>query len=140
MASDLTQKQGQEVIKWTCALGWPYPTAIWSPVPPCTTFPPRENSSPRNANTPKITRVLIQQRPQAQRLTERQGPVRDCKTSYKNSKMARGKHKNLSNRNQGYMASSEPSFLTTAIPGYPHDTWKARFWFQITSHDGDKGH
>jgi hypothetical protein len=28
MASDLTQKQGQEVIKWTCALGWPYPTAI----------------------------------------------------------------------------------------------------------------
>jgi hypothetical protein len=34
--------------------------------------------------------------------------------------MARGKGKNIGNRNQGYMASSEPSSSTTAIPGYPN--------------------
>jgi hypothetical protein len=35
--------------------------------------------------------------------------------------MAGGKHKNISNRNQGYLASSEPSSPTTASPGY-HNT------------------
>ena len=34
--------------------------------------------------------------------------------------MAKGKHKNLTNRNQGYMASSKPSSPTTANPGYPN--------------------
>jgi hypothetical protein len=33
--------------------------------------------------------------------------------------MVRGKHKNISNRNQGYLASSKPSSPTTASPGYP---------------------
>jgi hypothetical protein len=32
--------------------------------------------------------------------------------------MARGKGKNISNRNQGYLASSESSSPTTASPGY----------------------
>jgi hypothetical protein len=32
--------------------------------------------------------------------------------------MARGKCKDISNRNQGYLASSEPSSPTTASPGY----------------------
>ena len=32
--------------------------------------------------------------------------------------MAGGKHKNRSNRNQGYLASSEPNFPTIASPGY----------------------
>ena len=31
-----------------------------------------------------------------------------------------GKHKNISNRNQGYLASSEPSSPTTLSPGYPN--------------------
>ena len=35
--------------------------------------------------------------------------------------MARGKDKNISNRNQGYLASSEPNSPTTASPGY-HNT------------------
>jgi hypothetical protein len=35
------------------------------------------------------------------------------------NKMARGKDKNISNRNQGYLASSEPNSPTTASPGYP---------------------
>ena len=32
--------------------------------------------------------------------------------------MSRGKHKNRSNRNQGYLASSEPNSPTIASPGY----------------------
>jgi hypothetical protein len=32
--------------------------------------------------------------------------------------MARGKHKNISNRNQGYLASSEPNSPTIASPGH----------------------
>jgi hypothetical protein len=33
--------------------------------------------------------------------------------------MAKDKLKHLTNRNQGYLASSEPSSPTTASPGYP---------------------
>jgi hypothetical protein len=33
--------------------------------------------------------------------------------------MVRGKQKNISNRNQGYFASSEPSSPMTVIPAYP---------------------
>jgi hypothetical protein len=33
--------------------------------------------------------------------------------------MVKGKCKNISNRNQNYLASSEPSSPTTASPGYP---------------------
>jgi peptidoglycan hydrolase CwlO-like protein len=32
--------------------------------------------------------------------------------------MSGGKHKNRSNRNQGYLASSEPNSPTIASPGY----------------------
>jgi len=34
--------------------------------------------------------------------------------------MSRGKHRNLSNRNQDHLASSEPSFLIKANTGYPN--------------------
>ena len=34
--------------------------------------------------------------------------------------MAKVKHKNPTTANQGYLASSEPSSLTTASPGYPN--------------------
>ena len=34
--------------------------------------------------------------------------------------MARGKHKNISNRNQDYLASSEPNSPTIASPRYPN--------------------
>jgi hypothetical protein len=33
---------------------------------------------------------------------------------------AKGKHKNLTNRNQEHSPSSEPSTPTTASPGYPN--------------------
>jgi hypothetical protein len=32
----------------------------------------------------------------------------------------KGKHKNIRNRNQGYLASSELSSPTTVSPGYPN--------------------
>ena len=38
--------------------------------------------------------------------------------------MSRGKGKNISNRNQAYLASSEPSSPTTASPGYPNTPQK----------------
>jgi hypothetical protein len=38
--------------------------------------------------------------------------------------MAKGKHKNLINRNQGYMASSESSYPKTASPEYLNTTEK----------------
>ena len=34
--------------------------------------------------------------------------------------MAKDRHKNLTNRNQDYSPSSEPSTPTSAIPGYPN--------------------
>jgi hypothetical protein len=34
--------------------------------------------------------------------------------------MANGKHKNLTNRNQDHLGSSEPSTPTTVSPGYPN--------------------
>jgi hypothetical protein len=34
--------------------------------------------------------------------------------------MSKGKHKNLTNRNQEHWASSEPSMPTTMSPGYPN--------------------
>jgi hypothetical protein len=41
--------------------------------------------------------------------------------------MAGGKHKNISNRNQGYLASSEPSSPTTVSSGYPNTPEKQDF-------------
>jgi hypothetical protein len=40
--------------------------------------------------------------------------------------MLKGKGKNISNRKQGYSASSEPSYHTITSPGYPQYTGKAR--------------
>jgi hypothetical protein len=34
--------------------------------------------------------------------------------------MAKGRHKNLTNRNQDHLPPSEPSTPTTATPGYPN--------------------
>jgi hypothetical protein len=38
--------------------------------------------------------------------------------------MAKGKHKNLTNRNQDHSPSSEPSTSTSASPGYPNTPGK----------------
>jgi hypothetical protein len=41
--------------------------------------------------------------------------------------MVRGKGKNKSNRNQGYLVSSEPNSPTTMSPGYPNTPEKQDF-------------
>jgi hypothetical protein len=53
--------------------------------------------------------------------------------------MVRGKGKNISNRKQGYLASSEPSTPTTASPGYPNILEKEDPDLKITSHGHDLG-
>ena len=49
--------------------------------------------------------------------------------------MAKGNHKNLSNKNQDNLASSEPSFPTTVSPGYPNTLEKQDSDLKITTHD-----
>ena len=56
----------------------------------------------------------------------------------RNNQMAKGKGKNIRNRNQGYWESSDPSFPTTGSPGYPN-TPEKQDWFKGTSPD-DRGH
>jgi hypothetical protein len=70
-----------------------------------TQIPPGEKWSPRSTDT----RACRRDKPQSE--TARPANTRD-------NQVARGKGKNLSNRNQGYLASSETSSLTTASPGY----------------------
>jgi hypothetical protein len=53
--------------------------------------------------------------------------------------MVRGMGKNISNRNQGYLASSEPSFSTKVNPHYPNTPEKQDSEVKITSHDDDRG-
>jgi hypothetical protein len=55
------------------------------------------------------------------------------------NQMAKGKGKNLTNRNRGYLASSEPSYSTTASPGYSQQLEKQGLDLKITSHDADRG-
>jgi hypothetical protein len=52
--------------------------------------------------------------------------------------MAGGKHKDISNKNQGYLASSECNSPTIASPGYTITPEKQDS--KITSHDNDRGH
>jgi hypothetical protein len=53
--------------------------------------------------------------------------------------MAGSKLKNRSNRNQGYLASSEPNSPTLASPGYTITPEKKRHGSKLTSHDDDGG-
>jgi archaellum component FlaC len=52
---------------------------------------------------------------------EDQAPTRDSLNIHtRDFQMAKGKYKNLTNRNQEHWASSEPSTPTTTSPGYPN--------------------
>jgi hypothetical protein len=57
----------------------------------------------------------------------------------RDNQMSKGKGKNTNNRNQGYLASSEPSSPTTVSPGYPNTPEKQDSHLKITSHDDDRG-
>jgi hypothetical protein len=66
-----------------------------------TQIPPGENWSPRSTDTD--TKACRRDKPQSE--TARSANTRD-------NQMAKGKGKNISNRNQDYLASSEPSSPT----------------------------
>jgi hypothetical protein len=68
-----------------------------------------ENWSPRSADTS----LQAYRRDKLQAETTRPTNTRD-------NQMAKDKLKNLTIRNQGYLATSEPSSPTTASPGYPN--------------------
>jgi hypothetical protein len=59
-------------------------------------------------------------------------------TNNRDNQMAKGKHKNISNRNQGYLAPLELSSPTTR-PDYPKSLEKQYLDLKITSHDDDRG-
>ena len=53
--------------------------------------------------------------------------------------ITRGKHKIISNRNQGYLTSSEPNSPNTASPGNTIIPEKQDSDLKITSHDDERG-
>jgi len=59
-------------------------------------------------------------------------------TNTRYNQMARGKSKNLSNRNQSYLASSESRSPTTASPRYSNTLEKQDLDLKITPHDDDR--
>jgi hypothetical protein len=70
-------------------------------------MPPGEKGFPRSI----YTQTCRRDKPQSE--TARPANTTD-------NQMERVKGKNISNRNQGYLASSEPSSPTTVSPGYPN--------------------
>jgi hypothetical protein len=53
--------------------------------------------------------------------------------------MVKDKHKNLTNRNQDYVASSEARIPTTVSLRYPNTPEKQDLDLKIISHDADRG-
>lgn len=80
----------------------------------------KDSWSLRSSDTARITERI-----------ERAGSTRD-------NQMAGGKHKNISNRNQGYLSSSEPKSPTMVSPGYMI-IQKSKIGLKVTSHDGARG-
>jgi hypothetical protein len=72
----------------------------------CALVLPRENWSPRSADTGLQAHRRDKLHPETAR-----------PTNTRDNQMAKGQNKKHTNRNQGYMASSEPSSHTTS-PGY----------------------
>jgi phosphoenolpyruvate synthase/pyruvate phosphate dikinase len=83
---------------------------------------PRGRSTLRHSNTPRTTGSQDLRIPgpwSHQDLRKDRFPSDISRAgSTRDNQMAGGKHKNISNRNQGYLASSEPNFPTIASPGY----------------------
>jgi hypothetical protein len=82
---------------------WDYSTAL------CALVLPGKSWSPRSADTGLQTHRRNKLQPE----TPRTSNTRDYQ-------MAKGQRKNLTNRNQDYLPSSEPGIPTTASPGYPN--------------------
>jgi hypothetical protein len=97
-------------------------TGAWSHQNLC----PRGSLTPRSCDTTRITGSQTQLNSEDHRKDRLQSDILRA-GSTRDNQMAGGKHKNISNRNQGYFKSSEFNSPTIASPGYIHHTWKARF-------------
>ena len=73
----------------------------------CIEVLPGESWSSRSADTGLQTHRRSKLQPETARIS-----------NTTNNQMAKGKHKNLTNRNQNYLVPSEPSSPTTASPGF----------------------
>jgi hypothetical protein len=103
--------------------------ALTSPSP----HDPRGSLTPRSSDTPRISGS---QNPRKDRLH----PVHIVRAgSTRDNQMAGSKHKSISNRNQGYLASSEQNSPTILSPGYTITPKKQDSDLKITSHDADRG-
>jgi hypothetical protein len=74
---------------------------------------PRITGSQRQLDFGELLRSQDHRKDRLQSDIARAGGTRD-------NQMVGGKRKNISNRNQGYLASSEPNSPTIASPGYPN--------------------
>jgi hypothetical protein len=92
---------------------------------------PRITRSQRQLNSEEFLHNLDHKKDKLQSDIARAGSTRD-------NQMVGGKHKNISNRNQGYLASLEPNSPTIASPGYTITLEKQDLDLKITSHDGDR--
>ena len=99
---------------------WPWATALH------TQILPRENWSPGSTDTQACRR----DKPQSEK-------ARPANTG--DNLKARGKGKNISNRNQAFLASSEPSSSITVSPGYSNTPEKQDSNLKITSRDDYRG-
>ena len=72
-------------------------------------FLPGKSYSPRSGDTGLQAYRMDKLKPEAAR-----------PTNTRDNQMLKGKCRNLTNRNQGYMSSSEPCPPTTANPGHPN--------------------
>ena len=122
------------------------PWSSWGQDPSDFHLGPRDKPLPQ-VSTPKSTlrelvpqecwhtldhhRLIGSQRDKPQSEVARPANTRD-------NQMVRGKHNNLSNRNQGYLALSEPNSPTTASPTYRNTLEKQESDLKITSHDDDR--
>ena len=71
-------------------------------------------------------------------LKEGQATIKTARpTNIIDYQMARCKVQNISNRNQGCLASSQPNSPTTVRSGYSNTPQKQE-WFKITFHDDDR--
>jgi hypothetical protein len=93
----------------------------------CAQVPPGESWSPRSGDSG----LEVHSRNKLQPGTPRP-------TNNRDNQMAKGKHKNLTNRNEDYLASSEPSSPNIASPGFPNTLEKQDVDLKILSHDGNR--
>jgi hypothetical protein len=93
----------------------------------CVRVLPEEIWSPRSADTG----LQAHRRDKLKQETARPSNTRD-------KQRMKGKHRNFTNKNQGYMSSSKTQFSHNINSWIPKHTGKARLGFKIISHDADR--